>query len=60
MIKTDYSSVRVERPFIVLPIENSRSCVGKRLYNNRLWFCSRESTTLKGILDQIRLEGKVL
>ena len=34
---------------IVLVIENSRSCAGKWLYNNRLWFCSREFTTLKGI-----------
>ena len=52
---------------IVLPIENSRSCVGKRLHdivfptwnsrscagkwphNNKLWFCSRECNTLKGI-----------
>ena len=33
----------------MLPIENSRYCVGKRLYNNRPWFCSREFTTLKGI-----------
>ena len=34
---------------IVLLIENSRSCAGKRLYSNRLWLCSREFTTLKGI-----------
>jgi hypothetical protein len=34
----------------VLPIENSRSCVGKRLHNNRLWLCSREFTTLKGMI----------
>jgi hypothetical protein len=33
---------------IVLPIENSPSCTGKWLYDNRVWFCSRESTTLQG------------
>jgi hypothetical protein len=32
----------------VFPVENPRSCAGKRLGNNRLWFCPRESTTLKG------------
>jgi hypothetical protein len=32
-------------------IENSRSCAGKWLYNNRLWFSSREFTTLKGIIS---------
>ena len=34
---------------ILLPIENSRSCAGKRLYHGKLWFPSREFTTLKGI-----------
>jgi len=38
-----------EGSIILLPIENSRSCAGKWLYNNRLSFCSREFTTLKGI-----------
>ena len=42
---------------IVLLIENSRFCAGKRLYNNRLWFRSREFTTLKGILQRNRLVG---
>jgi hypothetical protein len=36
---------------IVLLIENSRSCAGKWLYSNRLWFCLREFTTLKGMND---------
>jgi hypothetical protein len=34
---------------MLLLIENSRSCAGKWLHNNRLWFCSWEFTTLKGI-----------
>jgi hypothetical protein len=34
---------------ILILIENSGSCAGKWLCNNRLWFCSREFTTLKGI-----------
>ena len=34
-------------------IENSCSCAGKWLYYNRLWFCSREFITLKGI-DAVR------
>ena len=44
MALCDYSTV--------LLIENSGSCAGKWLYNNRLSFCSREFTTLKGIIDE--------
>ena len=35
--------------YILLPIEIFRSCAGKRLYHNKLWFRSRKFTTLKGI-----------
>ena len=38
-----------ESRIIVLLNENSHSCAGKRPYNNMLWFCPREFTTLKGI-----------
>jgi hypothetical protein len=43
----------------VLLIEDSRSCVGKRPYDNMLWFCSWEFTTLKGYLlpDQAWTSG---
>ena len=34
---------------IVLLVEDSRSCVGKRACSNMLWFCSLQFTTLKGI-----------
>jgi hypothetical protein len=34
---------------MLLLIENSRSYASKWLHDNRLWFCSREFTTLKGI-----------
>jgi hypothetical protein len=34
---------------IVLTIENSRSCVDKRLCN-RMWFCSLEFATLQGYI----------
>jgi hypothetical protein len=34
---------------VVLPIENSRSCVGKRPYNNWFWLCSWEFSALKRI-----------
>ena len=37
----------------MLPIENSRSCAGKRLYNSTLWFCSREFTALKDINQHV-------
>jgi len=33
---------------MLLLIENSRYYAGKWLYNNRLWFYSREFTTLQG------------
>jgi hypothetical protein len=39
---------------MVLLIENSRSCAGKCLHTNRLWFCPREFTTLKGITGNRR------
>jgi hypothetical protein len=44
--------------FIVLLIQNSRSCAGKWLYNNRLWFCPREFTTLKGIVASGAMEAQ--
>ena len=37
---------------VLLLIENSRSCAGKQLHNNRLWLCSREFATLKGVTRQ--------
>jgi hypothetical protein len=40
---------------ILVLIDNSGSCAGKWLYNNRLWFCSREFTTLKGIIASGRV-----
>ena len=43
-------AVACELFIILLLIENSRPCAGKWLYNNRLWSCSREFTTLKGII----------
>jgi hypothetical protein len=45
------------RPDILLPIESSRSCVGRRLYNNRLWFRSLEFNTLKGIKAPAKISG---
>jgi DNA transformation protein len=54
---------------MVLPIEYSRSCVGKRPCSKRFWSCSRESTTLKGmpvsdeyltyVIDQLECLGPV-
>ena len=38
----------------MFPIENSRSCEGKWLHNNRLWFCPREFTTLKGMTADMK------
>ena len=38
----------------MFPIENSRSCAGKWLHNNRLWFCPREFTTLKGMTTDMK------
>ena len=38
---------------IVFPTENPRSCAGTWPHNNRLSFCSREFTTLKGMLAGI-------
>jgi hypothetical protein len=40
--------------FMVLLIENSRSCAGKWLYTSRLWSCSRRFTTLKGIAGRLQ------
>ena len=39
--------------FMPLPVENFRFCAGKRLYNGRLWFRSREFTTLQGYEKQV-------
>jgi hypothetical protein len=38
---------------IVFPTENPRSCADTWPHNNKLWFCSREFTTLKGMLAGI-------
>ena len=39
---------------ILILIENSRSCAGKRLCNDRLWLSPREFTTLKGIIERLQ------
>jgi hypothetical protein len=42
--------------YIVLPVEFFRLLAGKNLYDNRLQSPSREFFTLKGTLDQIRVQ----
>jgi hypothetical protein len=52
----DFAMTSIElkpRKIMVLMIDNSRSCAGKRPSSNMLWFCSREFIALKGITKHI-------